>query len=141
MILVRGSRLQRRASSAPHRIAWGEDEEDVTADFAKPPGTADEHCIYNCLRGHERHPCHNESLIHLRVVSPSDVTSMLMPALRTEQAVMNLTLHPAAASNPDGDAVHFDVLNGAANDVIGRLRDLGLAAVRDRSRCECPTDR
>jgi uncharacterized hydrophobic protein (TIGR00271 family) len=66
-------------------------------------------------------------VIHLRVVSPSDVTSMLMPALRTEQAVMNLTLHPASASNPDGDAVHFDVLNGAANDVIGRLRDLGLA--------------
>ena len=61
------------------------------------------------------------------MVSPSDVTSMLMPALRTEQAVMNLTLHPASASNPDGDAVHFDVLNGAANDVIGRLRDLGLA--------------
>ena len=40
---------------------------------------------------------------------------------------MNLTLHSEAASNPDGDAVHFDVLNGAANDVIGRLRDLGLA--------------
>ena len=66
-------------------------------------------------------------MIHLRVVSPPDVTTMLMPALRTEAAVMNLTLHSEAASNPDGDAVHFDVLNGAANDVIGRLRDLGLA--------------
>ena len=39
---------------------------------------------------------------------------------------MNLTVLSAAASNPDGDAVHFDVLNGAANEVIGRLRDLGL---------------
>ena len=64
-------------------------------------------------------------MIHLRVVSPPDITSTLMPALRAEPAVMNLTLLSAAASNPDGDAVHFDVLNGAANEVIGRLRDLG----------------
>jgi uncharacterized hydrophobic protein (TIGR00271 family) len=65
-------------------------------------------------------------VIHLRVVSPADVTGTLMPALRAEPAVMNLTLHPGAVSNPDGDAVQFDVLHGAANQVIGRLRDLGL---------------
>jgi uncharacterized hydrophobic protein (TIGR00271 family) len=66
-------------------------------------------------------------LIHLRVVSPPDVTAALMPVLRTEPAVLNLTMLPGAVSNPDGDAVHFDVLHGAANDVIGQLRDLGLA--------------
>lgn len=65
-------------------------------------------------------------MIHLRVVSPPDVTDTLMPALRTEPAVLNLTMLPKAVSNPDGDAVHFDVLHGAANDVIGLLRDLGL---------------
>jgi hypothetical protein len=65
-------------------------------------------------------------VIHLRVVSPADVTGILMPALRAEPAVMNLTLHPGAVSNPDGDSVQFDVLHGAANQVIGRLRDLGL---------------
>jgi uncharacterized hydrophobic protein (TIGR00271 family) len=65
-------------------------------------------------------------MIHLRVVSPPDVTGTLMPALRTEPAVMNLTMLPGAVSNPDGDAVHFDVLHGAANDVICLLRDLGL---------------
>jgi len=65
-------------------------------------------------------------VIHLRVVSPPDVTGTLMPALRTEPAVLNLTVLPGAVSNPDGDAVHFDVLHGAANDVIGLLRDLGL---------------
>jgi uncharacterized hydrophobic protein (TIGR00271 family) len=65
-------------------------------------------------------------MIHLRVVSPPDVTGSLMPALRTEPAVMNLTVLPGGVSNPDGDAVHFDVLQGAANEVIGRLRDLGL---------------
>lgn len=65
-------------------------------------------------------------MIHLRVVSPPDLTGTLMPMLRSEPAVMNLTMLPGAVSHPDGDAVHFDVLHGAANDVIGRLRDLGL---------------
>jgi len=65
-------------------------------------------------------------MIHLRVVSPPDVTASLVPELRTEPAVMNLTVLPRAVSNPDGDAVQFDVLQGAANEVIGRLRDLGL---------------
>jgi hypothetical protein len=46
--------------------------------------------------------------------------------LRTEPAVLNLSMHPGAVSNPDGDAVDFDVLHGAANDVIAMLRDLGL---------------
>ena len=49
-----------------------------------------------------------------------------MPMLHSESAVMNLTVLPGAVSHPDGDAVHFDVLHGAANEVIGRLRDLGL---------------
>jgi uncharacterized hydrophobic protein (TIGR00271 family) len=65
-------------------------------------------------------------VIHLRVVSPPDVTGTLMPVLRSEPAVMNLTVLPGAVSHPDGDAVHFDVLHGAANEVIGQLRDLGL---------------
>jgi uncharacterized hydrophobic protein (TIGR00271 family) len=65
-------------------------------------------------------------MIHLRVVSPPDVTDTLMPVLRTEPAVMNLMVLPGRVSNPDGDAVHFDVLHGAANEVIGRLRDLGI---------------
>jgi uncharacterized hydrophobic protein (TIGR00271 family) len=65
-------------------------------------------------------------VIHLRVVSPPDMTGALMPMLHSEPAVMNLTVLPGAVSHPDGDAVHFDVLHGAANEVIGRLRDLGL---------------
>jgi uncharacterized hydrophobic protein (TIGR00271 family) len=65
-------------------------------------------------------------MIHLRVVSPPDVTPALVPVLRNEPAVMNLTVLPGAVQGPDGDAVHFDVLHGAANEVIARLRDLGL---------------
>ncbi len=65
-------------------------------------------------------------MIHLRVVSPPDITSTLVPELADEPAVMNLTVLPGAVRSPDGDAVQFDVLHGAANEVIGRLRDLGL---------------
>jgi hypothetical protein len=65
-------------------------------------------------------------VIHLRVVSPPDVTPALVPMLVTEPAVLNLTVLPGAVRNPDGDAVQFDVLHGAANEIIGRLRDLGL---------------
>ncbi len=65
-------------------------------------------------------------MIHLRLVSPPDVTDTLMPMLSAEPAVMNLAVLPGAVTNPDGDAVQFDVLHGAANEVIGRLRDLGL---------------
>ena len=65
-------------------------------------------------------------MIHLRVVSPPDVTSALVPMLDAESAVMNLTVLPGAVRGPDGDALHFDVLHGAANEVIGRLRDLGV---------------
>jgi len=60
------------------------------------------------------------------VVSPPDVTVAVVPMLRGEPGVLNLTLHPGAVSHPDGDAVHFDVLHGAANDVIDRLCGLGL---------------
>src|SRR3954451_25014809 len=65
-------------------------------------------------------------MIHLRVVSPSDVPDALIPVLRGEASVINLTVLRSAVSRPDGDAVHFDVLQGAANEVIGRLRDLGV---------------
>jgi uncharacterized hydrophobic protein (TIGR00271 family) len=65
-------------------------------------------------------------VIHLRVASPPDVTGALMPLLRSEPAILNLTVLPGAVTHPDGDAVHFDVLHGSANEVIDRLRDLGL---------------
>ena len=56
----------------------------------------------------------------MRVASPPDVTGVLVPMLRSEPAVMNLTVLPGVVSHPDGDAVHFDVLHGSANEVIER---------------------
>ena len=65
-------------------------------------------------------------MIHLRVVSPADITDALVPVLHAEPAVMNLIVLRSAVSSPEGDAVHFDVLRGATDDVIGRLRHLGV---------------
>jgi uncharacterized hydrophobic protein (TIGR00271 family) len=40
--------------------------------------------------------------------------------------VMNLVVVEASTRNPDGDAVQFDVLQGRANDVIARMREIGV---------------
>jgi len=60
------------------------------------------------------------------VVSPADVTDTLVPVLHAEPAVMNLIVLGGTVRNPDGDALHFDVPQGAANQVVGRLREIGL---------------
>ena len=78
------------------------------------------------MGGPNPRPDHNELVLHLRVVSPPDLTRTLMPALQAEPTVMNLTVHAGAVRNPDGDALQFDVPQGAANQVIGRLRDSGV---------------
>jgi uncharacterized hydrophobic protein (TIGR00271 family) len=65
-------------------------------------------------------------VIHLRVVSPPDITAAVVRVLSGEPAVMNLTVLAGTVRHPDGDAVQFDVLEGAANEVIARLVDLGL---------------
>jgi uncharacterized hydrophobic protein (TIGR00271 family) len=65
-------------------------------------------------------------MIHVRLVSPPDVTAQVRPWLVSEAGVMNLIVLEASVRNPDGDAVHFDVLRGRANAVIARLRESGI---------------
>ena len=60
-------------------------------------------------------------MIQPRVASPHDITGVLVPLLRSEPAVMNLTVLRSAVSGPDVEALHVDVLLGAADQVIGRL--------------------
>jgi uncharacterized hydrophobic protein (TIGR00271 family) len=65
-------------------------------------------------------------VLHVRVVSPEDVTSRLVTALTAEPGVRNLVVLPGAAHRPDGDAVQFDLLNESANAVLRQLRALQL---------------
>jgi uncharacterized hydrophobic protein (TIGR00271 family) len=61
-------------------------------------------------------------VLHVRVVSPQDLTPRLVTALTAEPGVRNLVVLPAAARRPDGDAVQFDLLNESANPVLRQLR-------------------
>jgi len=65
-------------------------------------------------------------MLHVRVVSPPDVTSGLVDHLTEDGGVINMVVLPSGATRPDGDAVQFDVMTGSANGVIGQLRSHGL---------------
>jgi uncharacterized hydrophobic protein (TIGR00271 family) len=65
-------------------------------------------------------------VLHVRLVSPQDLTPRLVTALAAERGVRNLVVLPGAATSPDGDAVQFDLLNESANPVLRQLRRLEL---------------
>jgi uncharacterized hydrophobic protein (TIGR00271 family) len=65
-------------------------------------------------------------MLHVRVVSPGDVTTELAGRLETAPGVQNVVVLAGGARRPDGDAVQFDVRDEAANPVLRALRELGL---------------
>jgi uncharacterized hydrophobic protein (TIGR00271 family) len=65
-------------------------------------------------------------MMHVRAVSPPDLTGRVMALLTAEPCVLNLVLLPGTVRNPEGDAIECDVLTGVANEVLRGLRDLGL---------------
>jgi uncharacterized hydrophobic protein (TIGR00271 family) len=65
-------------------------------------------------------------VLHVRVVSPRELTPRLVTALHAEPGVHNLVVLPGAARRPDGDALQFDLLNESANPVLRQLRRLQL---------------
>ncbi|WEH43068.1 DUF389 domain-containing protein [Streptomyces sp. NBC_01218] len=65
-------------------------------------------------------------MIHVRAVSPPDLTDRVVELLGADPCVLNLIVQPGAARNPDGDAIACDVLTRGANEVIRGLRDARL---------------
>ena len=63
-------------------------------------------------------------MLHLRVISPSDLTDKVVALLAGDPGVLNLVVLPGRARNPDGDAIECDVLSGTANTVLPSLRRL-----------------
>jgi uncharacterized hydrophobic protein (TIGR00271 family) len=66
-------------------------------------------------------------MLRVRVVSPAGLTDALLERLTAAAGVRNLVVLREAAHRPEGDAVHFDLSDGAANPVFRELRALGLA--------------
>jgi uncharacterized hydrophobic protein (TIGR00271 family) len=65
-------------------------------------------------------------VIHIRAISPTDVTPRLVESLTANAGVVNLTVLPGVARNPDGDSLQFDVITAEANRVLDQLRGLEL---------------
>jgi hypothetical protein len=73
-------------------------------------------------------PVLRESLrvIHVRVVSPPDVTERLVAELESHSGVIGLIVLEGVARRPAGDSVEFDVVTAEANVVLAQLRRLDL---------------
>ncbi|MFE9850462.1 DUF389 domain-containing protein [Streptomyces sp. NPDC005576] len=65
-------------------------------------------------------------LIHVRAVSPPDLTERVVALLADNPSVLNLIVQPGVARNPDGDAISCDVLTGGANAVLRGMREVRL---------------
>lgn len=65
-------------------------------------------------------------MMHLRVISPADLTEQTLSQLTANASVANLVVHRGAAVDPPGDVVIADVARESANDVIDGLKRLGL---------------
>jgi hypothetical protein len=66
-------------------------------------------------------------MLHVRVISPPDLTAVTVGLLQASPAVTHLWVSEGSARKPQGDVVSCDVAREAAAGVIGRLRDLGLS--------------
>ncbi|MFE0729479.1 DUF389 domain-containing protein [Streptomyces antibioticus] len=65
-------------------------------------------------------------MIHVRLVSPPDLTPRVLELLADDRYVFNRVLLPRGARNPDGDAIECDILAGAANTMLRGMRELNL---------------
>jgi uncharacterized hydrophobic protein (TIGR00271 family) len=63
-------------------------------------------------------------MLHVRLVSPTDLTPRAVELLTDDRYVFNLVVMPELARNPDGDVIECDILAGAANSVLRGLREL-----------------
>lgn len=65
-------------------------------------------------------------MLQLRIYAASGVTESVLELLETEPAVSSVAVVRGASVRPPGDVVLADVAREAANDVIDRLRGLGV---------------
>ena len=64
-------------------------------------------------------------MLHIRVVSPPDLTGQLVDDLSADVGVLDILVMRGVALS-GGDAVQFDVQDGSANSVLQQLQRFGL---------------
>ena len=71
-------------------------------------------------------PRKSPTVIHVRAVSPPDVTADLVRVLAGKDGVVNLVVFDGVARNPTGDVVQFDVITAEADAALRLLRERGV---------------
>jgi len=66
-------------------------------------------------------------VLHLRLIVPADLRDTVLTCLDGCVGVTHVILLPDSAVRPAGDVVLCDVAREAADEVLGKLRELGLA--------------
>lgn len=66
-------------------------------------------------------------MMHLRVISPADLTDGVVKTLEADPGTANLVLHRGAALSPAGDVVICDVVRESASELVEKLQQSGLA--------------
>ena len=64
--------------------------------------------------------------MHLRLISPPDLTDTVVKELEDDPGTANLVLHRGAAISPVGDVVICDVVRESASELVERLEKSGL---------------
>jgi uncharacterized hydrophobic protein (TIGR00271 family) len=65
-------------------------------------------------------------VLHLRVISPTEQTEAVRKLLLDERGATHVATLPGAAIQPPGDIVEADIAREAADEVLERLRELGV---------------
>ncbi|WP_029116949.1 DUF389 domain-containing protein [Mycobacterium sp. URHB0044] len=68
-------------------------------------------------------------MLHLRVIAPADLREPVIELLTGHAGVTHLVFHRDAALEPRGDEITADIAREAGNDIVERLKQLG---VRER---------
>jgi uncharacterized hydrophobic protein (TIGR00271 family) len=63
---------------------------------------------------------------HLRITVPASLTEPVLDAIGDDPAISALVLHRGVALRPEGDVIELDVPREATNEIVDRLREVGV---------------
>jgi uncharacterized hydrophobic protein (TIGR00271 family) len=66
-------------------------------------------------------------MLHLRIITPPDLTATVLRELADDPGVTHITAERGAATQPPGDLVECDVVRASVNPLLRRLRSAGVA--------------
>jgi uncharacterized hydrophobic protein (TIGR00271 family) len=66
-------------------------------------------------------------MLHLRIITPPELTATVLQELADDPGVTHITTDPGAATQPPGDLVACDVVRASVNPLLRRLRAAGVA--------------